>query len=191
MYSPFNFLFGWLSNDLAIDLGTANTVLYVKGKGIVLREPSVVAVRQDVRMSRVLAVGQEAKQMLGKTPANIVAIRPMKDGVIADFEVTEKMLEHFIKKAHGRSFLVRPRIVISVPSEIEVDGGAPVVAPGDELVFIFGLQLVLMSLVGLISPWPMYAEDSLGVPIGNQRVSRERPLFVVFSHCQAKQVNNA
>ena len=83
MYSPFNFLFGWLSNDLAIDLGTANTVLYVKGKGIVLREPSVVAVRQDGRMSKVLAVGHEAKMMLGKTPGNITAIRPIKDGVIA------------------------------------------------------------------------------------------------------------
>ena len=85
MFSPFNFLFGWMSNDLAIDLGTANTVLYVKGKGIVLREPSVVAVRQDIRGSRVLAVGKEAKEMLGKTPENIAAIRPMKDGVIADF----------------------------------------------------------------------------------------------------------
>ncbi|MGA9269011.1 MAG: rod shape-determining protein MreB, partial [Lutimonas sp.] len=118
MYSPFNFLFGWLSNDLAIDLGTANTVLYVKGKGIVLREPSVVAVRQDGRMSKVLAVGQEAKQMLGKTPGNIRAIRPIKDGVIADFEVTEAMLRYFIKKVHNRRTLVHPRIMISVPSGI-------------------------------------------------------------------------
>ena len=118
MYSPFNFLFGWLSNDLAIDLGTANTVLYVKGKGIVLREPSVVAVRQDGRGSRVLAVGQEAKQMLGKTPGNIQAIRPIKDGVIADFEVTEAMLRYFIKKVHNRRTLVHPRIMISVPSGI-------------------------------------------------------------------------
>ncbi|MDJ0623824.1 MAG: rod shape-determining protein [Desulfocapsaceae bacterium] len=118
MYSPFNFLFGWLSNDLAIDLGTANTVLYVKGKGIVLREPSVVAVRQDGRGSKVLAVGQEAKQMLGKTPGNITAIRPIKDGVIADFEVTEAMLRYFIKKVHNRRTLVYPRIMISVPSGI-------------------------------------------------------------------------
>jgi len=81
MFSPFNFLFGWMSNDLAVDLGTANTVVYVKGKGIVLREPSVVAVRQDIRGSRVLAVGKDAKKMLGKTPGNIAAIRPMKDGV--------------------------------------------------------------------------------------------------------------
>ena len=103
MFSPFNFLFGWMSNDLAIDLGTANTVLYVKGKGIVLREPSVVAVRRDARGSRVLAVGKEAKEMLGKTPGNIAAIRPMKDGVIADFEVTEAMLRYFIICRGSRS----------------------------------------------------------------------------------------
>lgn len=119
MYSPFNFLFGWLSNDLAIDLGTANTVLYVKGKGIVLREPSVVAVRRDGRgSSKVLAVGHEAKLMLGKTPGNITAIRPIKDGVIADFEVTEAMLRYFINKVHNRRTLVHPRIIISVPSGI-------------------------------------------------------------------------
>ena len=118
MFSPLNFLFGWMSNDLAIDLGTANTVLYVKGKGIVLREPSVVAVRKDSRGSRVLAVGKEAKEMLGRTPGNIVAIRPMKDGVIADFEVTEAMLRYFINKVHNRRTLVHPRIIISVPSGI-------------------------------------------------------------------------
>lgn len=118
MFSPFNFFFGWLSNDLAIDLGTANTVLYVKGKGIVLREPSVVAVRQDIRGNKVLAVGQEAKLMLGKTPGTINAIRPIKDGVIADFEVTEAMLRYFINKVHNRRTLVHPRIMISVPSGI-------------------------------------------------------------------------
>ncbi len=118
MFSPFNFLFGWMSNDLAIDLGTANTVLYVKGKGIVLREPSVVAVREDARGSKVLAVGREAKEMLGKTPGNIKAIRPMKDGVIADFEITEAMLRYFINKVHNRKTLVHPRIAISVPSGI-------------------------------------------------------------------------
>lgn len=118
MFSPFNFLFSWLSNDLAIDLGTANTVVYVKGKGIVLREPSVVAVRKDSRGSRVLAVGREAKEMVGRTPGNIVAIRPMKDGVIADFEVTEAMLRYFINKVHNRRTLVHPRIIISVPSGI-------------------------------------------------------------------------
>lgn len=118
MISPFNFVFGWLSCDLAIDLGTANTVLYVKGKGIVLREPSVVAVRQDIRGSRILAVGEEAKQMLGKTPGTIRAIRPIRDGVIADFEITEAMLRYFIKKVHNRKILVHPRIIIAVPSEI-------------------------------------------------------------------------
>ena len=118
MFSPRDALFGWLSNDLAIDLGTANTLVYVKGKGIVLREPSVVAVRKDVRANRVLAVGKEAKMMLGRTPGNIVAIRPIKDGVIADFEVTEAMLRYFIKKVHNRRTLVHPRIIVSVPSGI-------------------------------------------------------------------------
>ena len=115
MFFPF---LGWLSNDLAIDLGTANTLVYVKGKGIVLREPSVVAVRQDGRTSKVLAVGKEAKMMLGRTPGNISAIRPIRDGVIADFEVTEAMLRFFINKVHNRRTLVHPRIIISVPSGI-------------------------------------------------------------------------
>ena len=104
------------SNDLAIDLGTANTLVYARGKGIVVCEPSIIAVNQ--KTGRVEAVGKEAKEMLGRTPGNIIAIRPMKDGVIADFEHTEKMLDHFIKKAHNRSLGVRPRIVIGVPSEI-------------------------------------------------------------------------
>lgn len=112
-------LFGIFSNDLAIDLGTANTLVYVKGKGIVLSEPSVVAVRKDNRgYNKVLAVGKEAKMMLGRTPGNIVAIRPMKDGVIADFEITEAMLRHFIRKVHNRRTLIRPRIIICVPSGI-------------------------------------------------------------------------
>lgn len=115
----FDSVFGWLSSDLAIDLGTANTLVYVRGKGIVLREPSVVAVKKDIRgANKVLAVGKEAKMMLGKTPGNIMAIRPMKDGVIADFEITEAMLRYFITKVHNRRTLVRPRIVISVPSGI-------------------------------------------------------------------------
>ncbi|RJR19508.1 MAG: rod shape-determining protein [Desulfobacteraceae bacterium] len=110
---------GLFSNDLAIDLGTANTLVYVKGKGVVLREPSVVAVRKDSKGSnRVVAVGREAKLMLGRTPGNITAIRPMKDGVIADFEITEAMLRHFIRKVHNRKNLVRPRIIICVPSGI-------------------------------------------------------------------------
>lgn len=113
-------MLGAFSNDLAIDLGTANTLVYVKGKGIVLSEPSVVAVRTDKgAKSKVLAVGVEAKRMLGRTPGNIVAIRPMRDGVIADFEVTEAMLKHFIRKVHNnRKTLVRPRIIIAVPSGI-------------------------------------------------------------------------
>jgi rod shape-determining protein MreB len=115
----FDQILGWFSNDLAIDLGTANTLVYVKGKGIVSSEPSVVAVCKDGRgPDKVRAVGREAKEMLGRTPANIVAIRPMKDGVIADFEVTEAMLRYFIARAHNRSKLVRPRIVIAVPSGI-------------------------------------------------------------------------
>ncbi|HYM62200.1 MAG TPA: rod shape-determining protein [Thermoanaerobaculia bacterium] len=109
-------LLSMFSNDLAIDLGTANTLVYAKNKGIVVREPSIVAVNK-INMN-VEAVGREAKEMLGRTPGNIAAIRPMKDGVIADFEVTEKMIKYFIEKAHGRRFLVKPRIVISVPSEI-------------------------------------------------------------------------
>ncbi|MBW1997898.1 MAG: rod shape-determining protein [Deltaproteobacteria bacterium] len=112
-------LLGVFSHDLAIDLGTANTLIFVKGDGIVLDEPSVVAVKTDDRESnRILAVGKEAKMMLGRTPGNIRAIRPMKDGVIADFEVTEAMLKYFIRKVHNRATLVRPRIVIGVLSGI-------------------------------------------------------------------------
>jgi rod shape-determining protein MreB and related proteins len=109
--------FSLFSNDLSIDLGTANTLVFVKGKGIVINEPSVVAVYKNPRTGKdeVLAVGEEAKQMLGRTPGSIRAIRPMKDGVIADFEITEAMLRYFIIKAHHRKTLVRPRIVICVP----------------------------------------------------------------------------
>jgi len=115
----FDFILGKFSNDLAIDLGTANTLVYVKGKGIVLSEPSVVAVHRDSRgVQKVLAVGTEAKRMLGRTPGNIVAIRPMREGVIADFEITEAMLRHFIRRVHNRRTLVRPRIIISIPSGI-------------------------------------------------------------------------
>ncbi|MBI3073965.1 MAG: rod shape-determining protein [Deltaproteobacteria bacterium] len=111
-----DWFYGLFSNDLAIDLGTANTLIYVKGKGIVACEPSVVAVRRDHRgMKKVLAVGKEAKDMLGRTPGNIVAIRPMKDGVIADFEICEAMLRYFIQKAHNRKTFVKPRIIVCVP----------------------------------------------------------------------------
>jgi rod shape-determining protein MreB len=109
-------LFSLFSSDLAIDLGTANTLVFAKGRGIVVNEPSIVAINKS--NGEVEAVGREAKEMLGRTPGNIVAIRPMKDGVIADFKVTERMLNYFIQKAHGRKMLVHPRIVIGVPSEI-------------------------------------------------------------------------
>ncbi len=114
----FDRIWGMMSNDLAIDLGTASTLVYVKGKGIVANEPSVVAVRKDINGTKILAVGNEAKKMLGRTPANITAIRPMKDGVIADFDITESMLKYFIRIAHKRSSFVRPRVIISVPSGI-------------------------------------------------------------------------
>jgi len=115
----FDWVYGLFSNDLAIDLGTATTLTFVRGKGIVANEPSVVAVQRGASgTKKVLAVGKEAKEMLGRTPGNIVAIRPMKDGVIADFEVTEAMLRYFITKAHNRRTLVRPRIIVCVPSGI-------------------------------------------------------------------------
>ena len=111
-----DYVLGFFSNDMGIDLGTATTLVYVKGQGIVLCEPSVVAIQKGVR--NVLAVGEEAKRMLGRTPGNIIAIRPMKDGVIADFEITEDMLRYFIKKVHNRRVFVRPRMVIAIPSGI-------------------------------------------------------------------------
>lgn len=115
----FDPILGLFSGDLAIDLGTANTLVYVKGKGVVLSEPSVVAVKKDEKGGqKILSVGEEAKKMLGRTPGNIVAIRPMKDGVIADFEIVEAMLRHFIRRVHNRRKLIRPRIIICVPSGI-------------------------------------------------------------------------
>ena len=115
----FDAFWGLFSTDLAIDLGTANTLVYVKGKGILFSEPSVVAIQRDSKGKKVvLAVGREAKEMLGRTPGNIFAIRPMKDGVIADFEITGEMLRYFIAKAHNRKTLLRPRVVIAVPSGI-------------------------------------------------------------------------
>jgi rod shape-determining protein MreB len=114
----FNWIAGMFSQDLAIDLGTANTLVYVKGKGIVLNEPSVVAVQKIGATKKILAVGKEAKNMLGRTPGSIVAIRPLKDGVIADFEITEAMLRYFINKAHNRRTMVKPRVIICVPSGV-------------------------------------------------------------------------
>ncbi len=112
----FNFLGAPFSRDMGVDLGTANTLVFVKGKGIIIREPSVVALRTN--SNEVLAVGEEAKNMIGRTPGNIVAVRPMKNGVIADFDVTQSMLRYFITKAHQRSRLVRPRIIVCVPSGV-------------------------------------------------------------------------
>ena len=111
-----NLLLGLFSDDIGIDLGTANTLVYVRDRGIVIREPSVVAIQAGT--TRVLAVGDEAKRMLGRTPGNIVAIRPLRHGVIADFEITEAMLRYFIRRAHNRRQMVRPRVIISVPSGI-------------------------------------------------------------------------
>ncbi len=109
-------LFGLFSNDLSIDLGTANTIVIAKGKGIIINEPSVVAIKKNrFGKKRMLAVGKEAKEMLGKTPDNIEAIRPLKDGVIADFDVAEEMIRHFIRKAHNRNSFIRPRVIICVP----------------------------------------------------------------------------
>jgi rod shape-determining protein MreB len=112
----FNYIFGLFSNDMGIDLGTASVLVYIKGKNIVLREPSVVAMERDSK--RVLSIGIEAKKMLGKTPSNIVAVRPLRNGVIADFEATEKMIRYFIKKVHNKRTLLHPRVVIGVPSGI-------------------------------------------------------------------------
>jgi rod shape-determining protein MreB len=112
----FDSIMGLFSNDLAVDLGTANTLVYVRGRGIVLDEPSVVAIKKGT--AHVLAVGEEAKQMLGRTPGNIVAIRPLKDGVIANFEIAKEMLQYFIRKIHNRKSMIRPRIIVCVPSGI-------------------------------------------------------------------------
>lgn len=173
-------LFSLFSSDLAIDLGTANTLVYAKGKGIVVNEPSIVAINKN--NGEVEAVGKEAKEMLGRTPGNIVAIRPMKDGVIADFKVTEKMLNYFIQKAHGRKMLVHPRIVIGVPSEITqvekravidsayrakasevhlveqamvaaIGAGLPITEPGGNMVVDIGggtTDVAVLSLAGIV-----------------------------------------
>jgi len=111
-----NYLMNWMTNDVAIDLGTANTLVYVKGHGIVVDEPSVVAIEAETK--KVIAVGKKAKEMLGKTPEEIKAIKPMKDGVIADFEITEAMLRDLILRSQQKKFLIRPRVIVAVPSGI-------------------------------------------------------------------------
>ena len=151
----FDSLIGLFSNDLAIDLGTANTVVFVRGKGIVLREPSVVAIHNETK--EILGVGSEAKQMLGRTPGNIVAIRPMRDGVIANFEITEAMIKHFIRRVHNRKTLVRPRVVIAVPSGItQVEKRAV----RDSAISAGAREVYLMEE-------PMAAAIGVGLPISN------------------------
>src|SRR6266487_1508114 len=173
-------LFSLFSSDLAIDLGTANTLVFAAGKGIVVNEPSIVAINKNT--GEVEAVGKEAKEMLGRTPGNIVAIKPMKDGVIADFKVTEKMLNYFIQKAHNRKMMVHPRIVIGVPSEITqvekravmdsayrakasevhlveqamvaaIGAGLPITEPGGNMVVDIGggtTDIAVISLAGIV-----------------------------------------
>lgn len=147
-------ILGWFSNDLAVDLGTANTLVFVKGKGIVCDEPSVVVIRRDNK--KLIAVGAEAKKMLGKTPADIIAIKPLKDGVIADFDATEEMLKYFIKKVHNRRSFVSPRVIIGVPSSItQVEQRAvkdAAQASGAREVYLVGE--------------PMAAAIGVGLPVG-------------------------
>jgi rod shape-determining protein MreB len=155
-------ILGWFSNDLAIDLGTANTLVYVKGKGIICNEPSVVVIRKDNK--KIVAVGTEAKKMLGKTPSDIIAIKPLKDGVIADFDTAEEMLKYFIKKVHNRRSFVSPRVVIGVPSGItQVEQRAvkdAAQASGAREVYLVGEPIAAAIGVGL----------PVGEPSGNMIV---------------------
>jgi rod shape-determining protein MreB len=173
----FKSIFSLFSSDLAIDLGTANTLVYAKGRGIVVSEPSIVAINKVT--NQVEAVGRDAKEMLGRTPGNIVAIRPMKDGVIANFEVTEKMLQHFIRKAHNGKTWVSPRVVIGIPSEITqverravedsayrakasevylveeamaaaIGAGLPITEPHGNMVVDIGGDIAVISLSGIV-----------------------------------------
>ena len=151
----FSKIFGFMSADMAIDLGTANTLVYVRDQGIVLNEPSVVAISQHAGKKHILAVGNEAKQMLGRTPGNIIAIRPLRDGVIADFEVTEAMIKHFIRKVHNRRSFVSPKMVICVPS------GSTAV---EQRAIIESAESAGASQVGLIEE-PMAAAIGAGLPV--------------------------
>ena len=151
----FSKLFGVVSVDMAIDLGTANTLVYVRDQGIVLNEPSVVAIQMAAGRKQVLAVGNEAKQMLGRTPGSIVAIRPLRDGVIADFEVTEAMIKHFIRKVHNRRSFISPKMVICVPT-----GSTPV----ERRAIIESAESAGASHVSLIEE-PMAAAIGAGLPV--------------------------
>lgn len=157
-----NNILGWFSNDLAIDLGTANTLVYVRGRGVVCNEPSVVVMRRDNR--KIIAVGTEAKKMLGKTPSDIIAIKPLKDGVIADFDAAEEMLKYFIKRVHNRRSFISPRIVIGVPSGItQVEQRAvkdTAHASGAREVYLIGEPIAAALGVGL----------PIGEPSGNMIV---------------------
>ncbi len=157
-----NTILGWFSNDLAIDLGTANTLVYIKGRGIVCNEPSVVVMRRDNR--KLIAVGIEAKKMLGKTPEGIIAMKPLKDGVIADFDAAEQMLKYFIKKVHNRKSFISPRVVIGVPSSItQVEQRAvkdAAQASGAREVYLIGETMAAALGVGL----------PIGEPSGNMIV---------------------
>ena len=157
----FNNLMGIWSSDMAIDLGTANTLVYVKNRGVVLNEPSVVAVLNQGGKSRVIAVGEEAKSMLGKTPGHIQAIRPMKDGVIADFVVTEEMIKHFIRKVHNRKTFANPRIIICVPT-----GSTPV-----ERRAIHDSALAAGARKVSLIEEPMAAAIGAGLPVSEPRGS--------------------
>ena len=157
----FNNLIGMWSSDMAIDLGTANTLVYVKNRGVVLNEPSVVAVLNQGGKSKVIAVGEEAKSMLGKTPGHIQAIRPMKDGVIADFVVTEEMIKHFIRKVHNRKTFANPRIIICVPT-----GSTPV-----ERRAIHDSALAAGARKVSLIEEPMAAAIGAGLPVSEPRGS--------------------
>ena len=157
----FNNLLGLWSSDMAIDLGTANTLVYVKNRGVVLNEPSVVAVLHQGGKSKVIAVGEEAKSMLGKTPGHIQAIRPMKDGVIADFVVTEEMIKHFIRKVHNRKTFANPRIIICVPT-----GSTPV-----ERRAIHDSALAAGARKVSLIEEPMAAAIGAGLPVSEPRGS--------------------
>ena len=157
----FNNLIGLWSSDMAIDLGTANTLVYVKNRGVVLNEPSVVAVLHNMGKSKVIAVGMEAKQMLGKTPGHIQAIRPMKDGVIADFVVTEEMIKYFIRKVHNRRTFANPRVIICVPT-----GSTPV-----ERRAIHDSALAAGARKVSLIEEPMAAAIGAGLPVNEQQGS--------------------
>ena len=131
-------MLAFLGRDMAVDLGTANTLVYVRGRGIALNEPSVVALNTDT--GKIVAVGVQAKRMIGRTPGNIVAIRPLKDGVIADFDVTERMLRYFIQKVHRRRHLAKPRLVVAVPSGITPSREASLLVSGPDLVGLAFLE---------------------------------------------------